>query len=84
MRTYARYRAQAEHGLRRTASPVRDVSIVGIGQTQVGEHWEISLRDLGAEAVRPRSPRRRSNARRRCTWATCSRGSSRARRTWAR
>jgi len=30
---------------------VRDVSIVGIGQTPVGEHWDKSLRDLGAEAV---------------------------------
>lgn len=30
---------------------VRDVSIVGIGQTPVGEHWERSLRGLGAEAV---------------------------------
>jgi len=31
---------------------VRDVSIIGIGQTPVGEHWERSLRDLGTEAVR--------------------------------
>jgi acetyl-CoA C-acetyltransferase len=30
---------------------VRDVSIVGIAQTEVGEHWEVSLRDLGTEAV---------------------------------
>ena len=30
---------------------MRDVSIIGIGQTAVGEHWERSLRDLGAEAV---------------------------------
>jgi acetyl-CoA C-acetyltransferase len=30
---------------------VRDVSIVGIGQTPVDEHWDISLRVLGAEAV---------------------------------
>jgi len=30
---------------------VRDVSIIGIGQTPVGEHWEKPLRILGAEAV---------------------------------
>ncbi len=30
---------------------MRDVSIVGIGQTRVGEHWDRSLRDLAAEAV---------------------------------
>ncbi len=30
---------------------MRDVSIVGIGQTDVGEHWEQPLRFLGAEAV---------------------------------
>ncbi|MBI1802374.1 MAG: thiolase domain-containing protein, partial [Chloroflexi bacterium] len=31
---------------------MRNVSIIGIGQTQVGELWEMSLRDLGAQAVR--------------------------------
>lgn len=31
---------------------MRDVSIVGIGQTRVAEHWDKSLRVLGAEAVR--------------------------------
>ncbi|MBC7236258.1 MAG: thiolase domain-containing protein [Chloroflexi bacterium] len=31
---------------------MRDVSIVGIGQTPVGEHWEKPLRILGMEAVR--------------------------------
>jgi len=30
---------------------LRDVSIIGIGQTKVGEHWEKSLRHLAAEAV---------------------------------
>jgi acetyl-CoA C-acetyltransferase len=30
---------------------VRDVCIIGIGQTPVGEHWFKSLRILGAEAV---------------------------------
>jgi len=30
---------------------VRDVSIIGIGQTPVGEHWDKSLRALGATAV---------------------------------
>lgn len=30
---------------------MRDVYIIGIGQTQVGEHWDKSLRVLGAEAV---------------------------------
>jgi acetyl-CoA C-acetyltransferase len=28
-----------------------DVVIAGIGQTEVGEHWEISLRDLALEAM---------------------------------
>ncbi|MGQ9682662.1 MAG: thiolase domain-containing protein [Anaerolineae bacterium] len=30
---------------------MRQVSIIGIGQTEVGEHWDVSLRDLGARAV---------------------------------
>jgi acetyl-CoA C-acetyltransferase len=30
---------------------MRDVSIIGIGQTKVGEHWESSLRALAAEAA---------------------------------
>jgi acetyl-CoA C-acetyltransferase len=30
---------------------VRDVCIIGIGQTPVGEHWYQSLRILGATAV---------------------------------
>jgi acetyl-CoA C-acetyltransferase len=30
---------------------MREVYIVGIGQTPVGEHWDRPLRDLGAEAV---------------------------------
>jgi len=30
---------------------MRDVSIVGIGQMPVGEHWDKSLRSLGAEAA---------------------------------
>ncbi|MBN1399568.1 MAG: thiolase domain-containing protein [Anaerolineae bacterium] len=32
---------------------MRDVSIIGIGQTAVGEHWDISLRDLAVQAVLP-------------------------------
>lgn len=31
---------------------MRDVYVVGVGQTQVGEHWQRGLRELGAEAVR--------------------------------
>jgi acetyl-CoA C-acetyltransferase len=30
---------------------MRDVSIIGVGQTAVGEHWDRSLRDLAVEAV---------------------------------
>jgi len=30
---------------------VRDVSIIGIGQTKVKEHWDKSLRDLAVESV---------------------------------
>ncbi|GAB4484104.1 MAG: thiolase domain-containing protein [Anaerolineales bacterium] len=29
-----------------------DIIIAGIGQTEVGEHWDKSLRQLGAEAIR--------------------------------
>jgi acetyl-CoA C-acetyltransferase len=29
-----------------------DVVIAGIGQTEVGEHWELSLRQLGVQAIR--------------------------------
>ncbi len=31
---------------------MREVSIIGIGQTPVGEHWDIGLRHLALEAVR--------------------------------
>ncbi len=31
---------------------MRDVSIIGIGQTPVGEHWDRSLRHLGYEALK--------------------------------
>jgi acetyl-CoA C-acetyltransferase len=30
---------------------MRDVSIIGIGQTKVGEHWDKSLRELGYRAL---------------------------------
>ncbi|MCF6278105.1 MAG: thiolase domain-containing protein, partial [Anaerolineales bacterium] len=30
---------------------MREVAIIGIGQTKVGEHWGRSLRDLAAEAI---------------------------------
>jgi acetyl-CoA C-acetyltransferase len=30
---------------------MRKVAIIGIGQTSVGEHWEVSLRDLAAGAM---------------------------------
>ncbi len=30
---------------------MRDVSIIGIGQTKVGEHWHRSLRDLAVDAI---------------------------------
>lgn len=30
---------------------MREVAILGLGQMPVGEHWEMSLRDLGAQAV---------------------------------
>lgn len=30
---------------------MRDVSIIGIGQTKVGEHWDTSLRHLALEAI---------------------------------
>lgn len=31
---------------------MRDVSIVGVGMTPVGEHWQYSLRELAADALR--------------------------------
>ena len=30
---------------------MREVCIVGVGQTKVGEHWDRSIRDLGVDAV---------------------------------
>ena len=30
---------------------MRDVAIIGVGQTKVGEHWDISLRHLALEAL---------------------------------
>lgn len=30
---------------------MRDVSIIGVGMTPVGEHWDKGLRELGAEAI---------------------------------
>jgi acetyl-CoA C-acetyltransferase len=30
---------------------MRDVNIIGIGQTKVGEHWDVSLRHLALEAM---------------------------------
>ncbi len=30
---------------------MRDVYVIGIGQTPVGEHWEQSLRELGVQAI---------------------------------
>ena len=32
---------------------MRDVSIIGIGQTRVDEHWDRSLRHLAGEAILP-------------------------------
>jgi len=31
---------------------MRDVFILGVGQTPVGEHWDLGLRELGAAAIR--------------------------------
>ncbi|MCS7011606.1 MAG: thiolase domain-containing protein, partial [Anaerolineales bacterium] len=31
---------------------MRQVAILGIGQTKIDEHWEKSIRDLAAEAIR--------------------------------
>ncbi len=30
---------------------MREVAILGIGQTPVGEHWEKSLKELAGEAI---------------------------------
>src|SRR5215510_14483979 len=30
---------------------MRGVGVIGIGQTRVGEHWNLSLRDLAAQAI---------------------------------
>ena len=30
---------------------MQNVSIIGVGQTRVGERWDRSLRELGGEAV---------------------------------
>ncbi|MFN8447916.1 MAG: hypothetical protein U0521_04840 [Anaerolineae bacterium] len=31
---------------------MRETVIIGVGQTPVGEHWDLSLRMLAADAVR--------------------------------
>ena len=31
---------------------MRDVAVIGIGQTPIGELWNLSLRELGANALR--------------------------------
>ena len=31
---------------------MRDVFVIGAGQTPVGEHWHLGLRELGAAAIR--------------------------------
>jgi acetyl-CoA C-acetyltransferase len=36
---------------------MRDVAIIGVGMTPVGEHWESSLRVLAAEAMQAALPR---------------------------
>src|SRR6266849_3215579 len=30
---------------------IRDVFIIGVGQTPVGEHWDLGLRELGRSAI---------------------------------
>src|SRR5262245_60734055 len=30
---------------------MREVAVLGIGQTKIGEHWEKSLREIGGEAA---------------------------------
>ena len=30
---------------------MRNIAILGIGQTKIGEHWEKSLREIGGEAA---------------------------------
>jgi len=30
---------------------MRKVAIIGIGQTKVGEHWDLSVKDLAGQAV---------------------------------
>ena len=43
--TYARYRGKLADEIRQEQT-MTDVVIAGIGQTPVGEHWELSLREL--------------------------------------
>ena len=31
---------------------MRDVSVIGVGQTAVGEHWDQSIKQLAARAIR--------------------------------
>jgi len=45
-------RNTAQSQVRGSAIKLREVSIIGIGQTPVGEHWDKPLRILGTEAVR--------------------------------
>jgi acetyl-CoA C-acetyltransferase len=51
---------------------MRDVAIIGIGQTKVGEHWEKDLRHLSLEALQAAMWTPGWSMWTRSTWATCS------------
>jgi hypothetical protein len=37
--------------LKKEIKPMREVAILGVGQTPVDEHWDKSLREIAGEAV---------------------------------
>src|SRR5512146_23446 len=43
--------AQASENLQKGFQSMREVAVLGIGQTPVGEHWDKSLKELAGEAM---------------------------------
>jgi acetyl-CoA acetyltransferase len=59
-----------------------DVLIAGIGQTPVGEHWDISLRELALMAIEAARQDAGGVQPQACSPATCWPHLSRARPIW--
>ncbi len=80
--TYAKFRGKIQHA--RRGGRMREVAVIGIGDTKFGELWDLSLprdrhrRPAWRRCTTPTCPARRST---RCTSATCPPGASSSRST---